>query len=258
MLPRPTLEIDSFENFRFQVFIAASGNVFQSVSVEKPVLGRGLDSLISGGTGRRASDMLTSFQAKRTRIAPGLKAFLHGSNRSSTPPATTPPRPAEQTPTPTTPARSPNPLRVKRSQRPKPAPAPVPITSGYRPTRPPRATGSSPAEKKNLPDTGTGAVHSSAEPAFQKPVVRQRPNYLKSGPAPEPPPESITSPGLRLSLFIIDWFLMLVGFMLVWHATPPVSWLTVSLASLAVLAGAALGTWAMLPETPKPPGNCQG
>ena len=224
--------------------------------VEKPVLGRGLNSLIAGGAGssdRRATDLLSSFQAKRTRVAPGLRSLLQGAQSTAPKPAPAPhPQVPVTTPAPRPPAPTPVPdasarlgtLRVSRPPRPRPAPA----MPNYRPTRTARPVAAAPEQKKNQDPTSAGSVHSSVEPAFQRPVVRKRPTYLKAQPAPQPPPQSVVSPGFRLSLFVVDWFLLFVGFAVVWYSAPPIGWLTLTLCSFAIILGAALGTWSFMLE----------
>jgi hypothetical protein len=225
--------------------------------VEKPVLGRGLDSLIAGGagqTGRRASDLLSPFQAKRTRVAPGLRALLQGARHPSPAtapkPGASPPAPVtapQKTPTTTALVQTTSAMGRLRIQRPpfRPTAAPPPR---YRLHRPARGSGVTPEQKKNQGSAATGAVHSSAEPAFQKPVVRRRPVFLKSQPAPKPPPQSVISPGFRLGLFIVDWFLLFVGFAVVWYSDPPVGNVTLILCCLAVILGATLGSWSLMLE----------
>lgn len=47
---------------------------------------------------------------------------------------------------------------------------------------------------------------------------------------------------------MVDWILLLTGFGVVWYATPPIGWLTILCCALAVLLGAALGTWSLMLE----------
>jgi hypothetical protein len=243
--------------------------------VEKPALGRGLDALMSGRkgeSGAKAAELLTSFQAKRTRVGKGLGAFLKGGQRMSDPEGSAPsPNALPETPVEATPSRkavsapSMPPLaamRANRSARPAPRPIPTPAAGmpNYRCSRRPRATNppSSPAAEKSepAPAASPGNViaaaskpvkESAGEPAFQRPFVRPRPTQVASEATQLPSTPPGASPAFRLSLFIVDLSLWIGSFILALNA-PPGSHLLLFLCCLAVVVGGALGVWGLTLE----------
>lgn len=251
--------------------------------VEKPVLGRGLDSLIAGASGqegRKAAEMLSSFQAKRTRVGKGLGAFLKGQQKiemtgNDVQPAAesvAPARPADHQPVvpappapeiaPTKAEVAPNPrvLRVQREPRSRSTAA----KPRYRSVRQPRSQGPAPEPDKPgaaspvaLADTQVSEIASPAEsrssapaneePAFQKPFVQERPAYLRRKPAPEPKtgePKVSVSPNFRMTLLVIDWILIAGSFAVAWNLGPD-RHVTLGLCVLGVVGGAVLGAWAL-------------
>ena len=243
--------------------------------VEKPALGRGLDALMSsrkGDSGKKATDMLMPFQAKRTRVGKGLGAFLKGGQRID---STAEPQPA----TPGKPQAAPAPpavssLRASRPARPtsQPVPNPVPqlatTPANYRRSRRPRPANpeAPPAPDKSepapaavvnpfvaAPESATPAPSKSAlepnpesaatgEPAFQRPFVRKRPSYLRKEDIPKQPEPAGASPAFRLSLFVVDLFLSGGAFYVAYYG-PKGNYLLLLLCCLAVVIGAALGVW---------------
>ena len=249
----------------FQMFLSL-------LAVEKPALGRGLGALMSGSkgeSGTKATEMLMSFQAKRTRVGRGLGAFLKGGQRMSPPeePKLSPSAPAVPPgkPTGATSLKPVASMRAKRPSRPAPKLDAVVVAAGgagmpnYRRSRRPRAAlPPAPSESdKSEPAPATAALPYSptagpgsatvGEPAFQRPSVRQRPAFAVKDPAPLPPAAPGATPAFRLSLFIVDLSLWAGSFILALNA-PPGSRVRLTLCCLAVVIGGALGVWAMLLE----------
>jgi len=165
--------------------------------VEKPALGRGLDALMSGrkgDSGKKASEMLMPFQAKRTRVGKGLSAFLKGGQRVASPARPGPasaPQPAVQptaaapksapTPAPATPApQALASLRAARASRPAAPSVPTqsPLPAAYRRTRRPRAPK---AAAPHSPDKTEPAPARAAAPV---PSVPANGSGVARGPAP--------------------------------------------------------------------------
>jgi len=253
--------------------------------VEKPVLGRGLDSLIAGASGqegRKAAEMLSSFQAKRTRAGKGLGAFLKGQQKLDSTVSAAPspvesmslPRPVGPQPAVLDPPAleivqseldepsAPTP-RVLRAQR-QPRSRSTAAKPSYRSVRQRRSTGQAPEPEKpgaaalstvaagtkseatQPPDSKISAP-ADEEPAFQKPFIQERPEYLRRKPAPEPrtgkPAVSVT-PNFRMTLLVIDWILIAGSFAVAWNLGPD-RYFTLALCVVGVIGGAVLGAWAL-------------
>ena len=228
--------------------------------VEKPVIGRGLDSLIAGASGqegRKAADMLSSFQAKRTRVGKGLGAFLKGQQKltgqqSASEPAPADPQAEAQTgqaqpaaestsqhPAPAAASgESPRVLRMKRQPRARSTPgkgarrnarspripdrpasqAPAPETASEVAETTPIAAGTEPADAEKKT-----AAPANEEPAFQKPFIQERPAYLRRKPVPAPktgPTKVAVSPNFRMTLLFLDWGIIAGCFAVAWNLEP--------------------------------------
>ena len=251
---------------------------FSLMPVEKPALGRGLDALMSGGKGaegKKASDMLASFQGKRTRVGKGLGAFIKGGQG-----ATGTPKPAGPQPTapPAAPAATPKPMadlssmRARRQPRSTPATGPRPAAMpNYRRARRPRQSTTlspkpPPPEKSdpaparlfvgstNAPVAAKpfSAVAPISQPASQpEPESPQKPKTIrrkKPGPTPTAGAKPTGNPGFRMSLFVVDWFLLAMAFYVALNIEAGSSF-ALTLCVLAVFVGAVLGVWGLILKT---------
>lgn len=262
---------------------------FSLMPVEKPALGRGLDALMSGGkgaAGKKATDMLASFQGKRTRVGKGLNAFIKGSQGTTT--GAPQPKPASPEPgSKPTPASEPSPapptqsmpelnsMRARRQRKSTPAPAPKPATlPNYRRSRRPRPSTNEtpPATEKSDPaparlfvgstNAPVAKAFSALSPAPQAtPRTEPEPNSelpppkkpqlvrpQQSPAEPTPGTKGSGNPGFRMSLFAVDWFLLAMAFYVALHLEAG-SNVALSLCVLAVVVGAVLGVWGLILET---------
>jgi hypothetical protein len=221
------------------------------------------------------ADMLSAFQAKRTRVTPGLASILKGTRAQGSTPMelTGPSPPSELLPTAETrvilPVRSPE-YRPKRKAR---AVEPLDLgdlkkNAGARELRPvPGAKREKSPQSEALssvsPVALTDRVATTEEPLFQRPVEISKPKPRSPEPAgavgakhnlasPENPsegPAPLTgSAMMRLGLFLADVVLVLLGCFLIWGAQKPAGAIAITISLVLVVGGAWLGLWALLLE----------